>query len=273
MSAITTFAEMERRGWSDAGQARGYIELFAAASDQAIPALLDACGARAGIKVLDLCCGQGNVSQALVARGCNVLGVDFSHTMLAHARARVPQASFVQADAQELPLASSRFDIVVSNLGICHVPDQPRALREIKRILRPGGRLAMTVWFGPEESPAFDILYRAIQAAGDPLVTTPPGPDFHQFSRSPSAHALLLAAGFSDIHLQAVECALDLDDPDRLFEIFQKGTVRAAAILAAQSQQRLAAIRRALRDSVQNRYSAEHRWRVPMPAALVSATA
>ncbi len=273
MSTITTFAEMERRGWSNDGQARGYIELFAAASDQAIPALLDGCGAKAGLKVLDLCCGQGNVSQALIARGCNVFGVDFSPTMLAHAHSRVPQASFVQADAQELPLAPSEFDVVVSSLGICHVPDQPRALREIKRVLRPGGRLAMTVWFGPEASPAFEIMYRAIQNAGDPLVTTPPGPDFHQFSRKASADALLLGAGFSNIHLQAVDCALDLDDPDRLFEIFQKGTVRAAAILAAQPRQRLEAIRCALRDSVQNRYFAEHRWRVPMPAALVSATA
>src|SRR6516164_9784208 len=126
---------MERSGWFDAGRASGYVELFASASDQAIGSLLDAAGAKPNLKALDLCCGQGNVSEALISRGCRVVGADFSQAMLALARHRAPRATFVEADAQDLPFDDAAFDIVVSNFGICHVPDQPRALAEARRVL------------------------------------------------------------------------------------------------------------------------------------------
>jgi ubiquinone/menaquinone biosynthesis C-methylase UbiE len=130
---------MERSGWSDATRASGYVELFSSASDQAINSLLDAAGAKPDLKTLDLCCGQGNVSEALLSRGCEVVGIDFSPAMLAFARGRAPKATFLEADAQNLPFDDAEFDIVVSNLGVCHVPDQPRALAEARRVLRPGG--------------------------------------------------------------------------------------------------------------------------------------
>ena len=83
MSEFPAFAEMERSGWSDATRASGYVQLFASAPDQAIESLLDAAGADRGLKALDLCCGQGNVSEAMLSRGCQVVGVDFSPAMLA----------------------------------------------------------------------------------------------------------------------------------------------------------------------------------------------
>src|SRR5205823_11098098 len=88
MSDFSAFAELERRSWSDATRASSYVELFAAAPDQAIDYLLEVAGARPDLKVLDLCCGQGNVSEALVSRGYHVVGVDFSPAMLAFARER-----------------------------------------------------------------------------------------------------------------------------------------------------------------------------------------
>jgi ubiquinone/menaquinone biosynthesis C-methylase UbiE len=98
-----------------------------------------------------------------------VTGVDFSPAMLAFANARVPNAVFIRADAQELPFDNEEFDIIVSNLGVCHVPDQPRALLEARRVLGRGGRFAMTVWCGPDVSPCFEIVYDAIKARISPL--------------------------------------------------------------------------------------------------------
>jgi ubiquinone/menaquinone biosynthesis C-methylase UbiE len=69
--------------------------------------------------------------------------------------------TFVHGDAQILPFQDNNFDIVISNFGICHVPDQPRALAEASRVLRSGGHFAMTVWCGPDVSPCFEILYGA----------------------------------------------------------------------------------------------------------------
>src|SRR6188508_3069603 len=99
MSDYAGFKQLEIDGWTDAARAKGYVDLFAQASDQAIGPLLDAAGAKAGLNALDLCCGQGNVSDALAARSCVVTGADFSPAMLAMARKRVPGASFIEADA------------------------------------------------------------------------------------------------------------------------------------------------------------------------------
>ena len=273
MSDFKAFQDLERQGWSDPGRVSGYVELFAPASDQVIGSLLEAINAKPKLKALDLCCGQGNVSEALASCGCEVTGVDFSPVMLAFANARVPNAVFIRADAQELPFDNEEFDIIVSNLGVCHVPDQPRALLEARRVLGRGGRFAMTVWCGPDVSPCFEIVYDAIKAHGSPDVTAPPGPDFHQFAKKEIAERLLREAGFNDVDLSIVNCVWDLDSPGRLSEIYEKGTVRAAMVLASQPPQSLVAIRQAMAEAVQKRFACGDRWRVPVPAALVRASA
>jgi SAM-dependent methyltransferase len=273
VSDFEAFQDLERQGWSDPLRASGYVELFAPASDQAIGRLVEAVNAKPKVKALDLCCGQGNVSEALARCGCEVTGVDFSPAMLTFAIARVPNAVFIRADAQELPFDNEKFDIIVSNLGVCHVPDQLRALSEARRVLRRGGRFAMTVWVGPDVSPCFEIVYAAIKAHGSPDVSAPPGPDFHQFAKKEVAEKRLKDAGFNDVDLTIVDCVWDLDRPSRLSEIYEKGTVRAAMVLASQPPQNLAAIRLAMAEAVQKRFAFKDRWRVPVPAALVRASA
>jgi SAM-dependent methyltransferase len=273
MNDFTAFAKMERCGWSDAARAKAYVGFFASASEQAIGSLLDAAAAKPGLKALDLCCGQGNVSAALISRGCRVVGADFSAVMLSFARDRVPNATFVEADAQQLPFADAEFDVVVSNLGVCHVPDQPRALSEVQRVLRPQGRFAMTVWCGPAVSPSFDLVYGAVKAHGNPDISAPAGPDFHQFANRQIGENLLSEAGFTNVDFAIVDCAWDLDTPDGLCEIYEKGTVRAAMLLGNQPASNLAAIRSAIAKSVRERFAYGNRWRVPVPAALLSATA
>ena len=273
LADFTGFAELERDGWSDPARAAGYVGLFASASDQAIASLLDAAGAKAGLNALDLCCGQGNVTQALLERGCRVTGIDFSPAMLAFARRRVAGATFTQGDAQTLPFNDGEFHIVVSNLGVCHVPDQPRALSEVRRVLRPGGRFAMTVWCGPDRSPCFDLVYRTIKTHGSPTISVPPGPDFHLFAKREAAENLLHDAGLKLVDWAVVDCAWDLERPEGLAEIYEKGTVRAATMLNNQPPQHLAAIRAALAQAVRERFAHGERWRVPVPAALSSASA
>jgi ubiquinone/menaquinone biosynthesis C-methylase UbiE len=270
---FSAFGSLERNSWSDPARAYGYVELFASASDQAIESLLDTVGARPKLNALDLCCGQGNVSEGLIRRGCEVIGIDFSPAMLAFARRRrAPNAIFREGDAQNLPFDDAQFDVVVSNLGICHVPDQPRALSEVRRVLRRHGRFAMTVWCGPDVSPCFEIVYDAIKTHGSADVSAPPGPDFHQFANWTVAEKLLTEAGFNSIALEIVDCAWELKTPEALSEIYERGTVRAAMLLARQPSQNLAAIRSALAEAVRKRFAYGKCWRVPVPAAIVSAT-
>jgi SAM-dependent methyltransferase len=273
MSDFEAFGDIERDGWCNVVRASGYVKLFASASDQAIDSLLNAVTAKPDLRALDLCCGHGNVSEALVSRGCEVVGVDFSPAMLAFAREKMPRATFTEADAQDLPFEDAEFDIVVSNLGVCHVPDQPRALAEVRRVLRPGGRFAMMVWCGPDISPCFEVVYGAIKVYGSPQASALPGPDFHQFARRETAEKLLLEAGFANVRVTIVNCAWELSSPEGLSEIFEKGTVRAAMLFANQPPQNLATIRSAFARTVRERFSYADHWRVPIPAALVAATA
>ncbi len=273
MSDYTAFKELEARGWADPRRAADYVDLFAQASDRTIGPLLDAVSAKVGHDVLDLCCGQGNVAEALAASECKATGADFSPAMLTLARSRVPAATFVGADAQLLPFPDARFDAVVSNLGICHIPDQLQALREARRVLRPGGRFAMTVWCGPDQGAGFELLYRIIKTHGSPNVAMPRGPDFHLFANRESAHALLTAAEFSDIKFSTIESGWEFDTPEGFVTMFARATVRAAELLSRQAPEHLNAIREAAAREVRKRFPKDRRWYVPAPAALVSAKA
>jgi SAM-dependent methyltransferase len=97
-----------------------------------------------GARVLDLGCGTGIVTRRLIDAGCRVTGVDVSAPMLAHARARVPEAEFVEAAAEHLPFADASFDAVTSAQAF-HWFDQARVLAELTRVVRPGGTIA--VWW------------------------------------------------------------------------------------------------------------------------------
>ncbi len=272
MNRFAAFGELERNCWSDRRRAADYVRLFSPAADQAVDSLLNAAGIEPGLKVLDVCCGQGNVAQALVKRGCHMVGVDFSSAMLNFARDREPHASFVAADAQGLPFDDATFDVVVSNFGMPHIPDHGRVLAEIRRVIAPGGRFATTLWCGPDVSPCMDVVYSILEVHRSPDVSPPPAPDFLQFARPDMAEKLLSRAGFSNIRFTIVDCAWDLDAPERLFEIFANGSFRAAMLLAGQSPDRVAAIRSTMTKAVSQRFKAGTRWRVPMPAALLQAT-
>jgi ubiquinone/menaquinone biosynthesis C-methylase UbiE len=82
MSGFEAFGRMESENWSDSSRARHYVELFASAADQSVQALVDAVHAGNGRRALDECCGQGNVTEVLKTRGCDVTGLDFSQAML-----------------------------------------------------------------------------------------------------------------------------------------------------------------------------------------------
>jgi demethylmenaquinone methyltransferase/2-methoxy-6-polyprenyl-1,4-benzoquinol methylase len=102
--------------------------------------------ARSGRRVLDVCCGTGDVSLALARTGAEVVGLDFSEPMLAVARKRVPgggQVTFVQGDALKLPFESGAFDAVTISYGLRNLADIPAGLAEMLRVLRSGGRLVI----------------------------------------------------------------------------------------------------------------------------------
>ncbi|MBF9032089.1 methyltransferase domain-containing protein [Rhodobacterales bacterium HKCCE3408] len=271
METFQEFADLELNGWTDDTISSGYVDMFAAASDMAIPEIVAAIRKRG--KVLDLCCGQANVTEALAAAGHDVVGVDFSPKMLGHARRRVPTGTFIEADAQDLPFENGSFDTVVCSFGLMHVPDQPKALHEIRRVLKPGGQYVMTSWCGPDVSPVFQVFYGSVQEHGDPTVKLPDSPNFHQFANAEMARELLANAGLEIDEQRQVECYWDLDEPDRLANIFRRGAPRAGTLLKMQPEKNLAAIVEAVTEKTRSRFANGTSWRVPSPASLIVATA
>ncbi|KQM44890.1 demethylmenaquinone methyltransferase [Microbacterium sp. Leaf203] len=125
-------------------------------------ATLRAVAPQRGERILDLAAGTGTSSMAFVPSGAHVVAADFSRGMIEEGRRRhgdVPNLEFVQADATDLPFADGEFDAVTMSFGLRNVIDPRRALRELRRVTRPGGRIVVCEFSHPP-SRAFNGLYR-----------------------------------------------------------------------------------------------------------------
>ncbi|RKE23264.1 class I SAM-dependent methyltransferase [Streptomyces sp. TLI_171] len=188
---------LERRIWD--GRADAYAASFARLCAHPVPALLDAAGVQAGRAVLDVGTGTGAAAAAGCARGARVTAVDAEPSMLAATRRNAPEAAVHAATLPELPFADGTFDAVVGNFVLNHVGRQGAAVAELRRVLRPGGRLALTVWAQPP-LPGQTLLGRAVEAAGAPRPAhLPPAPAALQATGTPEGlTALVAGAGLRD---------------------------------------------------------------------------
>jgi demethylmenaquinone methyltransferase / 2-methoxy-6-polyprenyl-1,4-benzoquinol methylase len=96
-----------------------------------------------GDDVLDACCGTGDLAIAAARRGARVTGLDFSERMLERARRKAPDLTWVRGDVLATPFADGSFDAVTVGFGVRNVEDLEGALAELRRVLRPGGRLGI----------------------------------------------------------------------------------------------------------------------------------
>ena len=260
------FRQFEHVGWQEV--AAKYHSGFAAVTTQSTEALLDAARIGPQTRVLDVACGPGYITAAAASRCAIATGIDFSSEMIAEARTRYPGLDFREGDAEQLAFGDAEFAAVVSNFGMLHLARPELAIQEARRVLRPGGRLAFTVWDTPEKAIAFGIVINAIQKYGDLNVPIPAGPPFFRFSDPQECRRVLSAAGFTDVAVIQVAQTWRLDSADALFEVMYHGSVRNAALLRAQKADVLAAIRSEIREGVE-----KHHCELAMPAVLATATA
>jgi SAM-dependent methyltransferase len=122
------------------------------------PVVASSAGVRPGDRVLDVACGTGALTCAVADRvgpGGSVIGLDANPEMLAVARRKSTRIEWLEGKAEALPLPDDSFDAVVSQFGFMFFQDRPAALREMMRVLRPGGNLAVAVCDAVENSPGY----------------------------------------------------------------------------------------------------------------------
>ena len=114
-----------------------------------------------GDRVLDACCGTGDLALACAPAGGRVTGLDFSERMLERARRKAPQLEWVRGDVLALPFPDASFDAATVGFGLRNVSDMDRALTELRRVLRSGGRLAILEIVRPKGvlSPFYSVWF------------------------------------------------------------------------------------------------------------------
>lgn len=262
------FNAFEASGWEE--KAGGYDRLVGHVTSRFAGPLLDAANVAQGSRVLDLATGPGYVAAQAAERGASVVGVDVAAAMVSLAKRLHPGIEFREADAHELPFEDGSFDAVVGNFLIMHLGRPERALAGFVRVLRPGGRIALTAWDFPERSRLLGLFLDAVAEAGatapDEL---PPGPDVFRFSADDEFDALMRAQGLEDRGVERVELTHRVATADELWAGFLAGSLRVAVLITTQPAQMQQRIRAAF-DRLVEEYRRDDGLELPVSAKLAS---
>lgn len=206
---------IQRYGWDLA--AADYERLWQAQLACARRALLAHASPRPGDRVLDVACGTGLVAleaaQAVGPSG-RVVGIDLSDRMVAAAQRaaderRLPNAGFARMDAERLALPDAGFDVAICALGLMYMPEPLQALREMRRVLRQGGRVALAVW-GERLRCGWSALFPIVDAE----VASDVCPLFFRLGEQDALARLCAEAGFERIEWRRIATTLVYADAD-----------------------------------------------------------
>ncbi len=241
--------------------------------------LIDRARASAGERVIDVGCGSGAVSIALarqVGPDGHVTGIDISGPMLARARQTAPAGlpvEFVLADATVYPFEPAGLDLLVSRFGVMFFADPALSFANLRKALKPSGRLAFICWREPRENPFFMVSLQAVYRHAPKLPPQgPEDPGPFSFASQARVHRVLGEAGFTGIAMEPCDLALDIAI-GRGLEAAVESAVSigpAARALAEQPPEVVAAATRSIREALTPLVREQS---VPLSAAMWIVTA
>jgi ubiquinone/menaquinone biosynthesis C-methylase UbiE len=227
--------------------AAGYDRAVGHMTRQLVPPLLRAARLAPGMRVLDIACGTGLAAEAAadaVGPSGHVVAADISPAMVERARERLggrANVAFAIEDGQSLSVPDQSFDAVLCNMGLMYFPDPARGLAEFGRVLRPGGRAAVSVNTTPERS----LISRVLVVIGRHVPSkAAEAARLFALGDEGHLHALFEAAGFTEV--ESATQALRIGFPS--FDAYFSGVEQGAGNVGQEYTALPEEVRRAVRE-------------------------
>ncbi|MEJ7893668.1 MAG: methyltransferase domain-containing protein [Solirubrobacteraceae bacterium] len=205
MEDVARYRTESRRGWgSVAGGWEAHCADVRAAFTPVAVWMLDAARLQPGARVLELAAGTGEVglmAHELIQPGGELILSDFAPEMLnvaQRAAEGLDGVRFKQIDIESIDVAAASQDAVLCRWGLMFLPDPETGVREVRRVLKPGGRFATAAWTGPEENQWSAVIGRVLVDRGHAEPSDPDAPGQFALAREGLLQELLESVGFVD---------------------------------------------------------------------------
>lgn len=187
-------------------------------------------------EVLEVGAGSGILTEALFPRVKSVMATDFAPKMIDVLRERLQAAGAANVqckvmDGQALAFPDSSFDAAASSFALMFFPDRVKGFAELCRVVRPGGRVAVAGWAGPDRFESFGLFLAAMQSAFPDMPAPPSPPPVFSLSDLDVFKSEMEAAGFRDVKVEFVARELALPDFDGLWRMMTAGAPPVQALL------------------------------------------
>jgi SAM-dependent methyltransferase len=227
-----------------------------------------------GDRVLELAAGTGDTgfeAAARVGERGRLITSDFSPAMLEAARHRgselgIENVEYRQIDAERIELDDDSVDGVLCRFGYMLMADPAAALAETRRVLRPGGRLALAVWGPPQQNPFFGMIAISLVQRGHiPPPEPPPAPGIFSMASAERTTALLEGAGFDEVRTEEVPGRFVLPDADEYLNVLADTAGPIALVLRGLPDDERATIKAEIEDSLP-RFASRNGYEIPCVA-------
>jgi SAM-dependent methyltransferase len=261
----------ERESWQVSGAAAEVYErcFVPAIFGQWAPELVDAARVASADRVLDVGCGTGIVARTAadrVAAQAQVVGLDINDGMLAVARRIAPGVGWQQGDATALPFTDSSFDVVMSQFALMFFSDRITALTEMRRVLKPDGRLAVAVWGPYERALGYVVLTevagRRCGGAAADVLTAP-----FVLGHRDTLVGIFRAAGIDDVAVELRRGTISFPTVD----VFVETEVKGSPLEALLDEESYGALLSEARDALRPFCSGDGQVTMPLDAYVVVA--
>jgi SAM-dependent methyltransferase len=212
-----------------------------------------------GTRVIDVAAGTGNFTFAAASRGARVLATDFAPGMVDHLRGEVEQRGLsgrirvAVMDGQQLDVDDASFDVSASIFGVLFFPDMDKGLRELARVLVPGGRAVISTWAPPPRGEMGRIMGEAM-AKTLPNLPPPSGsPAWAALGDADGFRARVLRNGFSRAHVVELRHVWVFDDLNAFVDLMGRCAPPAVALFSSLTPDQRATFRNAVVDDFRSR--------------------